>query len=52
MMKSEGDEVMTIQMSPTADAYVRSINGHDSGAFLALFDDDACATQKSNQGMK
>lgn len=40
-MKRDGDQVVPIQMFPTPDAYVRSINAHDSGAFLALFDDDS-----------
>jgi hypothetical protein len=37
----KGDAIVTIQMSPTAAAYVRSINSHDSGAFIALFAYDA-----------
>jgi len=32
---------MTTQMSAIAAAYVRSINDHDSGAFITLFADDA-----------
>jgi len=32
---------MTIQLPPTAAAYVRSINSQDAGGFLALFADDA-----------
>jgi hypothetical protein len=32
---------MTMQLSPIAAAYVRSINNHDAAAFNALFADDA-----------
>jgi len=32
---------MTTQLSPTANAYVRSINDHDAAAFIALFADGA-----------
>jgi hypothetical protein len=32
---------MTMQMSPTAAAYVRSVNDHDSSTFIALFADGA-----------
>lgn len=32
---------MTMQMSPTAAAYIRSVNEHDSAAFIALFANDA-----------
>src|SRR6266550_7414396 len=34
---------MTMQMSPAANAYVRSINDHDRAAFIALFDEGAVA---------
>jgi hypothetical protein len=32
---------MTMQLSPTADAYVQSINNHDPATFNALFADSA-----------
>ena len=34
---------MTMQLSPAAKAYVRSINDHDRAAFIALFDEGAVA---------
>jgi hypothetical protein len=40
---------MLNQMSAIAAAYVRSINGHDSGAFNSLFADDTIVSDAGRE---